>query len=55
MLVRATEYLYPNGCDIVCRHHFGASVQTAERYIGCRQKFKEAVNNRFQILLANTA
>jgi integrase len=32
-----------------------ASVQTAERYIGCRQKFKEAVNDRFQILLAKMA
>jgi integrase len=32
-----------------------ASVQTTERYIGCRQKFKEAVNDRFQISLANTA
>jgi integrase len=29
-----------------------ASVQTTERYIGCRQKFKEAVNDRFQISLA---
>ena len=26
-----------------------ASVQTTERYIGCRQKFKDAVNDRFQI------
>jgi integrase len=32
-----------------------ASVQTTERYIGCRQKFKEAVNDRFQISLAKTA
>jgi hypothetical protein len=30
-------------------------VQTTERYIGCRQKFKEAVNDRFQISLAKTA
>lgn len=29
-----------------------ASVQTTERYIGCRQNFREAVNDRFQILLA---
>jgi integrase len=28
-----------------------ASVQTTERYIGCRQKFKDAVNDRFQISL----
>jgi hypothetical protein len=27
-------------------------VQTTERYIGCRQNFREAVNDRFQILLA---
>lgn len=26
-----------------------ASVQTTERYIGCRQNFKEAVNDRFRI------
>jgi len=26
-----------------------ASVQTTEQYIGCRQKFKEAVNDRFAI------
>jgi integrase len=32
-----------------------ASVQTTERYIGCRQKLKEAVNDRFRILLAKTA
>ena len=32
-----------------------ASVQTTERYIGCRQKFREAVNDRFQISLANNA
>jgi integrase len=31
-----------------------ASVQTTERYIGCRQKFREAVNDRFRISLANT-
>jgi len=31
-----------------------ASVQTTEQYIGCRQKFKEAVNDRFQFSLANT-
>jgi integrase len=30
-----------------------ASVQTTERYIGCRQNFREAVNDRFQISLAN--
>jgi len=29
-----------------------ASVQTTERYIGCRQKFKDAVNDRFEISLA---
>jgi integrase len=28
-----------------------ASVQTTERYIGCRQKFKDAVNDRFKISL----
>jgi len=32
-----------------------ASVQTTERYIGYRQKFKEAVNDRFRISLGNTA
>ena len=32
-----------------------ASVQTTERYIGCRQKFKDAVNDRFQISLASRA
>ena len=32
-----------------------ASVQTTERYIGCRQNFREAVNDRFQISLANNA
>lgn len=32
-----------------------ASVQTTERYIGCRQKFKEAVNDRFQISIATIA
>src|SRR5271166_7145726 len=32
-----------------------ASVQTTERYIGCRQKFKEAVNDRFRISLGDTA
>jgi integrase len=31
-----------------------ASVQTTERYIGCRQKLREAVNDRFRILLAKT-
>ena len=30
-----------------------ASVQTTERYIGCRQRFKDAVNDRFQISLAS--
>jgi site-specific recombinase XerD len=30
-----------------------ASVQTTEQYIGCRQNFREAVNDRFQISLAN--
>ena len=29
-----------------------ASVQTTERYIGCRQKFRHAVNDRFRIALA---
>ena len=28
-----------------------ASVQTTERYIGCRQNFREAVNDRFRISL----
>ena len=28
-----------------------ASVQTTERYIGCKQRFKEAVNDRFGIVL----
>lgn len=32
-----------------------ASVQTTERYIGCRQKFREAVNDRFRISLAKMA
>jgi integrase len=32
-----------------------ASVQTTERYIGCRQKFKDAVNDRFQISLTSRA
>jgi integrase len=30
-----------------------ASVQTTERYIGCRQKFKDAVNDRFEMSLAS--
>jgi len=30
-------------------------VGTTKRYIGCRQKFKEAVNDRFKISLANIA
>ena len=30
-----------------------ASVQTTERYIGCRQKFKDAVNDRFELSLAS--
>jgi len=29
-----------------------ASVQTTERYIGCKQKLSEAVNDRFQISLS---
>jgi integrase len=29
-----------------------ASVQTTERYIGCRQKFRDAVNDRFKISMA---
>ena len=28
-----------------------ASVQTTERYIGCKQKLREAVNDRFQVSL----
>jgi integrase len=32
-----------------------ASVQTTERYIGCRQNFREAVNDRFQISLVDDA
>jgi integrase len=32
-----------------------ASVQTTERYIGYRQNFREAVNDRFQISLTNHA
>ena len=28
-----------------------APVQTTERYIGCRQNFREAVNDRFRISL----
>ena len=32
-----------------------ASVQTTERYIGCKQKLREAVNDRFGILLASEA
>jgi integrase len=32
-----------------------ASVQTTERYIGCRQKFKNAVNDRLQISLTSRA
>lgn len=31
------------------------SVQTTERYIGCRQNFREAVNDRFRISLAENA
>ena len=30
-----------------------ASVQTTERYIGCKQKLREAVNDRFQISLTD--
>lgn len=30
-----------------------ASVQTTEQYIGCRQKFREAVNDRFAISITN--
>jgi integrase len=32
-----------------------ASVQTIERYIGCRQNFGEAVNDRFRISPSNNA
>lgn len=32
-----------------------ASVQTTERYIGCKQKLKEAVNDRFGISIARDA
>ena len=32
-----------------------ASVQTTERYIGCKQKLKEAFNDRFRISLTNDA
>jgi integrase len=32
-----------------------ASVQTTERYIGCKQKLNEAVNDRFGISVANDA
>jgi len=31
-----------------------ASVQTTERYIGCRQNLREAVNDRFRILPSTT-
>jgi hypothetical protein len=27
-------------------------VQTTERYIGCKQKFQDAVNDRFEISVA---
>jgi hypothetical protein len=30
-------------------------VQTTERYIGCKQNLKEAVNDRFQISLVRHA
>jgi integrase len=30
-----------------------ASVQTTERYIGCKQKLQNAVNDRFEILVAS--
>jgi integrase len=30
-----------------------ASVQTTERYIGCRQSFRNAVNDRFEVLLTD--
>jgi hypothetical protein len=29
-------------------------VQPTERHIGCRQKFREAVNDRFPISIAKT-
>jgi site-specific recombinase XerD len=32
-----------------------ASLETTERYIGCKQKLGEAFNDRFQISLANEA
>jgi integrase len=32
-----------------------ASVQTTERYIGCRQNLREAVNDRFEIALRSNA
>jgi hypothetical protein len=32
-----------------------ASVQTTERYIGCRQNLREAVNDRFRISPSNNA
>jgi site-specific recombinase XerD len=32
-----------------------ASVQTTERYIGCKQKLKEAVNDRFVVSVADDA
>ena len=32
-----------------------ASVQTTERYIGCKQKLKAAFNDRFRISLTNDA
>jgi site-specific recombinase XerD len=32
-----------------------ASVQTTERYVGCKQKLKEAVNDRFVVSLAHDA
>ena len=32
-----------------------ASVQTTERYIGCRQNLREAVNDRFEISLRGNA
>ena len=32
-----------------------ASVQTTERYIGCEQNLKEAVNDRFQISIGRHA
>jgi hypothetical protein len=28
-------------------------VQTTERYIGCKQKLREAINDRFQISLTD--